>query len=237
MCIVLCVCVCVCVCVLCSITEIRSHAPNGVPIEYAAHQSDFLRLGYLVRDGGIYMDWDVISTGPIDDVLYSPVVFGAEKKVLNYKEALGVAWMAARRGGSLWLTRFLSEMGDKFQGKACYTCASVQLAKQLSLADPTGLRVLNYTSFYHPGWELDGVQRMLEPSQYSGGGDSMAHGYFYAMHLFESHANFQKYIARITLDWIRTVDTHFAAIIRPMLDYDENFEREQKQTKSKRKRS
>jgi hypothetical protein len=178
-----------------SITDIQSHAPNGVAIEYAAHQSDFLRLGYLVRDGGIYMDWDVISTAPIDDILYSPVVFGAEKKIIAYKEALGVAWIGARRG-SPWLKRFLHEMGQQFRGKECYTCASVQLAKTLSQTYPTGLRVLNYTSFYHPGWELDGVQRLCEPTQFSKNGPPLATGYFYAMHLFESHKNFQSYINR-----------------------------------------
>jgi hypothetical protein len=43
------------------------------------------------------------------------------------------------------------------------------------------------------GWELDGVERLLEPRYYTKG-ESIGAGYFYAMHLFESHANFQKYI-------------------------------------------
>lgn len=202
-----------------------------MPIKLAAHQSDILRLEYLIRDGGIYMDWDVISlSGAVnDDLLYSPVVFGAEKKIINFKEVLGVAWMAARPN-SPFLRDFLKKMHAEFSAD-CYSCHSTILGRRLALANPEQLRVLNYTSFYHPGWELDGVKRLLEPSEFQRDNrdtNAMGVGYFYAMHLFESHENFQKYIHQIDPKWLQTVDTHFGVLLRPMLAADEKLERRSK---------
>lgn len=190
---------------------------NGKPLRLAAHQSDVLRIQVLQEMGGIYMDWDVFSVRPHTDLLASPVTFGAEKKVFNYKEVLGVAVMIARKDAP-FLTRFAHDMADVFDGEKCYSCHSTILGRDLALEHPEEIRVLNYTSFYHPGWELEGIQLMFDPKFYKAGEDP-TRGLFYSFHLFESHENFQKYLPLITENWINTVDTHFAQYARPLLKH------------------
>jgi hypothetical protein len=121
----------------------------GVPLKLAAHQSDILRLTYLIEKGGIYMDWDVVSLAPVDELLNSPIVFGAEKKIVDYREVLGVAWIAARPG-TRWMKLYLEQMQKEFTND-CYSCHSTILGRRWALEDASSIRVLNYTSFYHPG--------------------------------------------------------------------------------------
>lgn len=54
---------------------------TGAPVRLAAHQADFLRVRYLIQEGGIYMDTDVLALRDFDDLLSNNVVFGAEKLV------------------------------------------------------------------------------------------------------------------------------------------------------------
>lgn len=52
------------------------------------------------------------------------------------------------------------------------------------------MRTINYTSWYHPGWEEDAIRLLFDPTMYSAG-DDISDGYFYGIHLFESHKNYQ----------------------------------------------
>ena len=62
------------------------------------------------------------------------VVFGAEKKVGNYNEALGVALIAARPQEP-FLLRWRHEMHTTFTNN-CYACHSVQLGAFCALSPP-----------------------------------------------------------------------------------------------------
>ena len=42
---------------------------NGVPLQYLAHQSDFVRNSLLYHVGGVYADTDMIIVQPMDDLL------------------------------------------------------------------------------------------------------------------------------------------------------------------------
>jgi len=134
--------------------------------------------------------------------------------VINMKEVLGVAVIMARPD-SPFLKRFLTEMEKRFDGDRCYSCHSTILGRELAINHPGEVRVLNYTSFYYPGWTLDAMKLLFEPSLYTPG-ESMFpdRGTFYGMHLFESHENFQRYFPKITEDWIETTDTHFSVLMR-----------------------
>jgi len=67
------------------------------------------------------MDWDMVVTprsaldGPVvaqSGLLNAPVVFGAEKKIVNFKEVLGVAFIASRPN-SIWMKRYLELMYER----------------------------------------------------------------------------------------------------------------------------
>ncbi len=107
---------------------------NGIPVAYAAHQSDFIRLQILREMGGIYLDWDVIVWRDFDDILNSgvPVTYGLERYVKNFQEALGVAVIIARPR-SAFLDLMAEQTPLHFQGAACYTCHSVRLTRYMAL--------------------------------------------------------------------------------------------------------
>lgn len=63
---------------------------------------------------------------PIDDLLSNSVIFGAEKKVVNMKEVLGVAVIMARPQEP-FLLMWRKEMHKNFDGDRCYACHSILL--------------------------------------------------------------------------------------------------------------
>ena len=45
----------------------------------------------------------------------------------------------------------------------------------------------------------------------------------YAIHLFESHANILPHIDRLSEEYVRTTDSNFNRIVRPLLDYEGTY--------------
>lgn len=191
---------------------------NGKQIRLAAHQSDFLRLDYLIKYGGIYLDWDVLTTRPFDDdLMNSTCVFGVERLVPNYKEVMGVAVMMARPN-SVFMRRFRDEMRKAFDGDKCYACHSTQLSRDLALQYPEEVRVLNHTSFYHPGWEEHANRLLFDPLMYKEG-QEVTPGY--GIHMFESHANFQAWgVPSLDVEKMLKEDTHFNHLFRQFITDD-----------------
>lgn len=52
----------------------------GQSVKHYAHAADVIRLEMLIKYGGIYMDIDVITVKPMDDLLNHDFVMGAEGK-------------------------------------------------------------------------------------------------------------------------------------------------------------
>jgi mannosyltransferase OCH1-like enzyme len=78
----------------CSVTP--PHEINGKALSLAAHQSDFMRLDYLIETGGIYLDWDYLTVRSFDDLLASTTIMGLEKHIGKLHEVIGVAVMMSR---------------------------------------------------------------------------------------------------------------------------------------------
>ena len=53
---------------------------NGKEVKEPAHKSDFLRFEVLYRQGGIYMDTDIIALKSFDPLLHNQVVLAEEAK-------------------------------------------------------------------------------------------------------------------------------------------------------------
>ena len=82
---------------------------------------------------------------------------------------------------------------------------------------------LPWEAFSAPGWEKQGVDELYreratsdEPSDAELTRRIRAGAY--AIHLFQSHQNVKGHLAKLTEQYVRTVDTAFNAIVRPLLD-------------------
>lgn len=194
-----------------------SQTTTGKQIRMAAHQSDFLRSELLYKMGGIYMDWDVIALRSFDDLLSHRAVLGMEKQVVDFKEVLGVAVMMARPR-SPFIKRFLDGMHKEFDGDNCYVCHSTIWGRKLAMEYPQGVNVLNFTSFYFPGWEKSAMDTFLDPNHYRRG-QTFFPPYSYASHLFESNQNFVALASHSsTEENIRSIDNHFNIMARTLID-------------------
>lgn len=168
----------------------------------AAHQSDAWRLELLLNQGGIYMDWDVIVTNSFDPLLNTGVIFGIEKKVPDYFELMGVAVLLSR-SHEPFMELWKKEMAKEFDGEKCYACHSTVLARKLAV-NSDKVTVLNHFAFYHPGWEQSAYDSLFQPLPHKKGSklNKKIHEEYlkgtYAIHLFESHANFQPILPTIT---------------------------------------
>ena len=96
---------------------------GGKKIKMAAHQSDVLRVEILLREGGIYLDWDVLVVNSFDNLLHNNVVLGMEKVVPEYREVMGVAAILSRPGEP-FLERWQKQMGDAFKEDCCTAVAA-----------------------------------------------------------------------------------------------------------------
>ena len=187
----------------------------------AAHQSDILRLELLLQHGGIYMDWDVLVTHSFDPLLNHNVVFGKEKIVPDHHEVLGVAVIMSR-SGEKFLDLWQKHMEDDFNPETCYACHSVVLSRKLALIYPQSLTVLDYKSFYHPGWDKIGELFKTLPHPFGSPENvKLTEEFFsgtFASHLFESSRNFYDVIPNITEEKIKTVDTYFNIVVRKFFE-------------------
>jgi hypothetical protein len=182
----------------------------------AAHQSDVWRLKQVIEHGGFYFDWDLLLLRPPERLRNLVCVMALERKEPDYDEVLGVSMIGAE-AGSTFLQAWLDEMPAVFNPRK-YVSHSVVLAHRLAIELPSLVRVLDYRSFYDPGWSesamkwlFDASERM--PDDALGERLSAATG----MHLFCSHANFVHWARDMSEKDIAAGRCNLAAILRPYL--------------------
>ena len=83
---------------------------NGKKVKELAHKSDFLRMELLYRQGGIYMDTDIIVLKPFDSLLNNQIVLAEEAKGVP-----NVAVMLARNR-SCFMCDFMKLACHRFDG-------------------------------------------------------------------------------------------------------------------------
>ncbi|KAK5800831.1 hypothetical protein VI817_003043 [Penicillium citrinum] len=140
--------------------ELRDHlylVPHDLEKEYPKQLeekwgtkriSDILRLDTIDKEGGIYLDMDVIALRPFDNLLNSKTdaVLGHQGADRN---AVSNAIIVGRRG-SKFIKRWRASYGNFSSNEEDYY--AIVLPKKLSLDHPSDICVLSPVAFFWPTW-------------------------------------------------------------------------------------
>ena len=190
---------------------VRISAPRrvfGRPLNHPAHRADVARLDVLLKQGGIYLDVDVLVHEAFDHLLDHSAVLGQEG--VGGEHGLGNAVILAEPGAPFlrrWHEEyrwFRSAGRDRFWNEHSISVPSV-LAKQ----HPDEITVLPHTAFYWPLWTDDELPKIFDAPASAERGDL-------ANHLWESPA-WSRYLENLTPAAVRTRDSSFHRWARPYL--------------------
>ena len=136
------------------VEPIKVRAPRevfGNPLQHVAHRADVVRLETLIRQGGIYLDTDVLVHRNFDVLLDHSVVLGEEG--FDAQIGLGNAVILAEPGAA-----FLRRWYDEYRwfrsrgNDAFWNEHSVILPQRLAQANADEVTILPYNAFYWPLW-------------------------------------------------------------------------------------
>ncbi|KAJ6191056.1 hypothetical protein N7519_001077 [Penicillium mononematosum] len=185
---------------------------------YLAHISDVMRLDILHRDGGIYLDTDIIALQPFDDLLHSPkdTVLGNEGRG-RFGLCNGII---LGRKGAAFMNRWKESYSSFEVGE--WNTHSVILPKEWSLAFPEDVCTLSPSAFFWPSW--DSIQYMHEPltdAQAGKFGKTLAshNGSMYP-HQLAYHARHQvaPQLDDLTPEIVMTRNTRFNMLVRRFIE-------------------
>lgn len=185
-----------------------------------SHLADALRLDILFKEGGIYLDMDVISLRPFDDIRHGErdVVLGHEG---GDRRGLCNAVILARPNAS-FIARWIESYRDFSPGEWNYH--SVLLPKKLQSMPEHRTQVcpLSPTAFFWPTWtkkhvrylhepisdeEAEELERMVEAN----GGGLYANQLAY--HAWNQVAR-SPYLQHLTPEIVRDKNTRFNVLVR-----------------------
>ena len=189
----------------------------GRPLRHYAHQTDVMRLDTLIEYGGIYLDLDTMVRRSFMPLLRHQAVMGLQKypdgkyglcnaiMLSEAKHPFLIEWRNSFR-------TFRSSGVDEFWDEH-----AVQIPLQLAGIEASGdcrrrrsdIEILPPESFFEPSfwpYDLKRLFERVEPFE-----NSFAH------HLWEQ-LSAERYLDRLTPDIIRSVDTTYNLLARPLLE-------------------
>jgi hypothetical protein len=182
----------------------------------AAHQSDVWRLKQLIEHGGFYFDWDVLLLRPPESLRSQVCVMAVERQEPGYHEVMGVSAIGAMPQ-SVFLRGWLDAMPSVYN-PGRYVSHSTVLARELALRLPALVRVLDYRTFYDPGWSAEAMRWLFDPALRLPEDELRARlERAIGMHLFCSHANFLRWGRGITESDVEAGRSNLALLMRPYL--------------------
>ncbi|KAJ5084152.1 nucleotide-diphospho-sugar transferase [Penicillium alfredii] len=185
------------------------------------HIADAMRLDILHREGGIYLDMDVISLAPFDHILSTPkqVVLGHEG---GDRQGLCNAVILSRPGSPFirrWIDTYLNFTRSE------WNYHSVVLSKKLSLQHRDEVCELPPSVFFWPTWTNRHVRYMHEPitdqqaldfaSEIAANGGAMYPDQL-AYHAWSHPAT--KYFQKLTPQLLKEQNTRFNVLVRRFVD-------------------
>ncbi len=186
---------------------------------HPAHQADVLRLDLLLKDGGIYLDLDVLCVRPLTPLLGERFVLGREGRaqdgeppalcngvILAEPDAdFARAWLEGfDPATSLW-SGFRSRGRDEYWNEI-----SCRYPAHLAGLHPDRITIAPHDAFHWPLWHAEHLERL-----FLGRGDEYPNAYCH--HLWQS-LSWDRYLSALTPEYIRTVDTNFTLMARRFLD-------------------
>ena len=184
---------------------------GGVPVIHPAHRADLVRLDVLLRDGGIYLDLDVLSVRPLTPFLGESFVLGQEGEggehglcngviLAEPESAFGREWLRGWDPATSRWHGFRSTGRDRYWSEM-----SVKYPAYLGTLFPELITIAPYDAFHWPLWTDEHLEWLFE-----GRGDQFPNAYCH--HLWQSHS--ERYLERLTPEYIRRVDTNFNLMAR-----------------------
>ncbi len=189
---------------------------GNVRIIGAAHQSDVWRVRQLLEQGGFYFDWDLLLLRSPQHLRHHVCVLALEGQEPGFREVLGVSAIGAMPG-SQFLETWSDTMPSVFN-PSLYVAHSTLLAHQLASKWPSLVRVLDYRTFYYPGWGEQAMRWLFDPAECLA--EDELHDHLAAstgIHLFCSHANFLRWAGSVTEKEIEQPRCNLAKLMRPYL--------------------
>jgi Glycosyltransferase sugar-binding region containing DXD motif len=202
----------------------------GNKLYHVAHKADVVRLQALKDTGGIYLDLDTISVKPLTSLLNNSFAIGQELKPAyvpkNWRQRIKqqLGWTKENKDGATGLCNavLLSEQNSDFvnlwiseyhsfrsQGRDKYWNEhSVLVPQRLAEQYPQHITQLSPYAFHYPLYKEEGLKSMFE--------EVTAFSDAYLHHLWESFA-WEKYMSKLTPEYIQTVDTTYNLIARQYL--------------------
>jgi hypothetical protein len=192
---------------------------GAAELVHPAHQADVLRLETLLKDGGVYLDLDVLCVRPLTPLLGERFVLGQEGReqdgdvpvlcngvILAERDAdFARAWLDGfDPETSLW-AGFRSRGRDEYWNEI-----SCQYPAHLAALHPEQLTIAPYDAFHWPMWHAEHLARL-----FLGSGDAFPNAYCH--HLWQSLA-WEKYLSKLTPAYIREVDTNFNLMVRKYVE-------------------
>ena len=167
----------------------------------------------LAQFGGIYLDLDVLLVRALtDDLFLSPEGVVLAHEGIDGTIGAGNALMIARRNHSViaeWYGRYRKFSDQIWNG------FSVRLPMEMAVAHPGSVRLLDYTAFYWPPWNLWGVAQIYRAQR------CILHG-SYGVHLWETKM-WASLLGKLTPADVQKGDSCFARLASAVLDGSYNF--------------
>lgn len=209
-----------------SSVKLVHHKPDISVTQYA-HLSDTMRLEFLLRQGGIYLDIDAFALRPFDDIRANPhphdIVLGHEG---GNRWGLCNAIIAARPN-STFVSRWLDSY-SKVDLTREWNYHSVLLPKEMAAQHPEEVCALAPDAFFWPTWTWRHVEWMHAPlsgeeTQYwqrtIGENSGSLFDNQLAYHSW-SQMSYDRYLIALTPDVVRTKDTRFNLLVRRFVEDD-----------------
>jgi SAM-dependent methyltransferase len=186
----------------------------GRPVTHFAHKADILRLQFLLRTGGVYLDLDTICQKPFAPLMHSKVVMGIESSRTGIEQ-----WHQGDQVGlcnaviiscpdsaflKIWFETYKLFDANNWNNH------SVLIPAALARTHPNEIHIEPPESFFWPLWTEDGIASLFIQN------NSFPEAY--SFHLWESLS--WGYAGNLTVSSVIKIDTTYNCLARQFIQRD-----------------
>lgn len=187
---------------------------------HPAHQADAIRLDVLRREGGIFLDLDVVSLRPYGDLLEAPggALLGWEDDVAVCPAVVLAApgavfierWIDGYNPAKSQWQGFRSQGRDEYWGEI-----STRYPAHLSRQHPNTVTLVPPHFFYPVHWRRSDCDRLFKTPE-EGGLTTGDLDRSYAIHLWQT-GTWSKRLARLAPQSVRSGGTVLESLLAPLI--------------------
>ncbi len=183
----------------------------GRPVTHFAHKADILRLQFLLRTGGVYLDLDTICQKPFAPLMHSKVVMGIESSRTGIEQwhegdQVGLCNAVIMSCPDSFFLKTWSETYREFDANE-WNNHSVLKPAALARKYPEAIHVEPPESFFWPLWTEQGLASLFK--------ENNSFPDAYSFHLWESLS--WGYVGDLTVTSVINVDTTYNCLARKFI--------------------